>query len=383
MRVAFVVAGLLEYTTGLANGLSSDADVSLHLLDAARFLIEEGWHSPDLAEFRRSYEPSLKPDVRLAWVNPWPWRKDPRGVLGILQLVQSVRRVRPHVIHLHDGADYRLFLALMGLREFPWVVTIHDATPHLGEEDFYAGWEGRLQQWIRRNASGIIVHGEEQRQILVRNGRLEAGKIEVVPHGAYDFYRRWLQPGIVEERSSVLFFGRIRRYKGLDLFIQAEPLITAQVPDAKFVIAGSGDSLEPYRRMMVHPQRFTVYNYRIPYDEVAELFQKASVVALPYREASQSGVLALAYAFGKPVVATQVGSIPEMVEDGETGLLVNPDDPRALAEAIVRLLGDDSLRARMGRRARERAESDLSWNRLAKKVLKIYESVVDEGMTSP
>ena len=80
---------------------------------------------------------------------------------------------------------------------------------------------------------------------------------------------------------------------------------------------------------------FIVYNYRIPYKEGAELFQRCSVVALPYIDASQSGVIPTAYGFKKPVVVTEVGAIPEIVGDGITGFIVPPRNPEALAEAIV------------------------------------------------
>ncbi len=85
---------------------------------------------------------------------------------------------------------------------------------------------------------------------------------------------------------------------------------------------------------------------------MAAYFQKASLVALPYLSASTSGLLTTAYVFGKPVVATRVGALPEYVQEGETGLLVPPADAQRLAEAIVRLLTDDALRAQMSGNAR-------------------------------
>src|SRR5512146_668340 len=97
---------------------------------------------------------------------------------------------------------------------------------------------------------------------------------------------------------------------------------------------------------MVHPDRFLVLNDRICDEQRAELFRNASVVVLPYIEASQSGVVPLAYQYGKPVVATHVGGLPEAVENGRTGLVVPPRDERALASAILRLLGDAELRQR-------------------------------------
>jgi glycosyltransferase involved in cell wall biosynthesis len=109
---------------------------------------------------------------------------------------------------------------------------------------------------------------------------------------------------------------------------------------------------------------------------IARLFQEASIVALPYVEASQSAVLAIAQAFGKPVVATAVGGIPEVVEHGETGYLVPPRDSYSLAEAIVTLLQDPGLRQEMGHKALQKAESELSWPHIARKTLRVYDQAI-------
>jgi glycosyltransferase involved in cell wall biosynthesis len=138
------------------------------------------------------------------------------------------------------------------------------------------------------------------------------------------------------------------------------------------VIAGRGDDFSKYERMMVNRERFVVYNERIPDELVAQLFQQASVVVCPYIEASQSGVLAIASAFGKPVVATTVGGIPEMVDDRKTGLLVPPRDARSLADAIVTLLQNHALRQQMGQHALQKSQTELSWANIAEQTMQVY-----------
>ncbi|HHN94447.1 MAG TPA: glycosyltransferase, partial [Anaerolineae bacterium] len=150
-------------------------------------------------------------------------------------------------------------------------------------------------------------------------------------------------------------------------------------PDAHFVIAGRGESLARYRRMMVHPERFEVRDEYIPRADVPRLFQEAALVALPYVEASQSAVVPLAYAFGKPVVASAVGGLPEMVEDGQDGLLVPPRDSDRLAAAIVALLRDDERRRRMQAHIRLKVAGELSWDSIARSTLRVYEESRGEG----
>jgi glycosyltransferase involved in cell wall biosynthesis len=208
---------------------------------------------------------------------------------------------------------------------------------------------------------------------MVEQHHVDEAKIDIIPHGSLGFYRAWDGEMISEQDHHVLFFGRIREYKGLKYLIEAEPLITARVPEARIVIAGEGEPFEKYERMMINQDHFIVHNYRIPDEMVARLFQEACIIALPYIEASQSGVLAVAYAFGKPVVSTAVGGIPEALEHGQTGYLVPPRDSRRLAEAIVALLQDSELRGEMGRKALEKAERELSWRDIARRTLRVYE----------
>jgi glycosyltransferase involved in cell wall biosynthesis len=173
-----------------------------------------------------------------------------------------------------------------------------------------------------------------------------------------------------------LFFGRIWEYKGLEYLIRAEPLISEQVPDVEIVIAGEGEDFQRYRELMARPDTFRVHNAWISNEQRAEFFNEAAVVVLPYVEATQSGVVPIAYAHGKPVVATRVGSLPECVDDGRTGLLVPPRDEHALAKALIRLLQDDELRREMGSAGRRKLNEECSDEIVAAKHLEAYRRAV-------
>jgi len=281
-------------------------------------------------------------------------------------LFKTITEIKPQVVHQLAWNPW-MNLALPLFPDVPMVATIHDARRHPGDRAI------PFHSWQWRWADQVIVHAEAVQRQMLEEHQVAEGKIHVIPLGLHDFYKAWSNEEVLERDNIILFFGRIWEYKGLQYLIEAEPLITSQVPDARIVIAGEGESFEKYERMMVNKDHFTVYNYRIPDKMVSRLFQEASVVALPYIEASQSGVLAIAYAFGKPVVATAVGGIPEVLDHGRTGYLVSPRDPRGLAEAIVTLLQNQNLRKEMGRKALERAESELSWQSVARKTLGVYQ----------
>jgi glycosyltransferase involved in cell wall biosynthesis len=173
-----------------------------------------------------------------------------------------------------------------------------------------------------------------------------------------------------------MFFGRIWPYKGLEHLIRAEPLITARVPDARILIAGRGENLARYQAMMTHPDRFEIDNEYIPDDRVIEYFKRAAVVVLPYVDASISGVIPISCTFGKPIVATAVGILPEMIEHGHSGLIVPPADHRALANAIVDVLTNDRLRRTLAAGARERAETTFAPEIVAKQTISVYRRAI-------
>ena len=144
------------------------------------------------------------------------------------------------------------------------------------------------------------------------------------------------------------------------------------MPRVRIVIAGEGEEMTRYRRLMAHPERFAIHDRWISDDERSQLFARASVVVLPYVEASQSGVVPIAYAHGKAVVASRVGGLPEAVEDGRTGLLVPPGDPAALARALARVLTDPGLRRALGEAGRRKLARECAPEAVAQRTLAIY-----------
>jgi glycosyltransferase involved in cell wall biosynthesis len=111
---------------------------------------------------------------------------------------------------------------------------------------------------------------------------------------------------------------------------------------------------------------------------LAALVQQASVVVCPYIDATQSGVVLTSYALGRPVIASAVGGLPEYVRDGQTGLLVAPGDPAALAAAIERVLLEDGLLDRLCSGVAALRGGDLDWATIGESVTRIYEEVIDQ-----
>jgi len=201
--------------------------------------------------------------------------------------------------------------------------------------------------------------------------------VYVVPHGDYSYFTKWINPDVHEEHA-ILFFGIINRYKGLEYLFQAVPAILKEFPDLKIIIAGEGD-LSRCDKFFNTIRNYEIYNEYIPDHKVAELFQRAAIVVLPYTDASQSGVIHIAYSFKKPVIATNIGSLPEVVDEGKTGFLIPPRNSDAITQSVISLLKSDAKRREMGENAFLKVTNELSWNSIAHKTIMIYESVIQKN----
>jgi len=301
----------------------------------------------------------------------------PANIIAYVEAWHQVRAFEPDVVHMEIAGSFAELACRPMFSKYPVVMTFHDLEVHKGVRLPGANMVRRI---LRRRADRIIVHGQSLKETMIERFSVPAAKVEVVPLGAPELeaFRMFQRNDIREDENLVLFFGWIVEYKGLEYLIKAEPAITREFPDVKIVIAGTCQDFGKYQTMMAgREERFVVINRFLSFEEGAELFQRSSVVVLPYIEASQSGVVPVAYGFKKPVVATNVGSIPEIVRDGETGYLVPPRDPQALAGAVLRLLRDKKLRSEMGERGYSMLTTSLSSDVIATKMREVYRDAID------
>ena len=286
-----------------------------------------------------------------------------------INLKKIVTKENPDVIHIVFEDVILGFLLLFLKNKYKIIITEHDPQLHEGEPlvnrlSFF------LSRKISRNFSNaIIVHGQNLKKQLVEKG-VSDKKIFVVPHGDFSYYKKYSKT-ITEEKSTILFFGLIRDYKGLNFLINAEPLIASSIPEIKIIIAGNGD-FSQYNALIKNPDHFEIHNRYIFDAEIADFFCRSAIIVLPYINASQSGIIPIAYAFKKPVIVTNVGSIIEVVDDGKTGLIVPPKDSLALAKAIITLLSNDSLRKEMGANAYKKMQNEFSWEHIAHETIMVY-----------
>jgi glycosyltransferase involved in cell wall biosynthesis len=305
----------------------------------------------------------------------------PGQLLAAPAYLRAVQATAPDVVHANLSTHPWELATLPWLRRrWPLVVTQHEVSMKSGE----GGWRKRWNVWAGpRFAHHLFVHGQALAAEVQRAHQTPAAHISTLPIGWFDFLTQWAgsEP---EEPETVLFFGRIKAYKGLAVLVAAMPLVKAVVPSVRFLVVGGEGDTAPYQRLPGAQAAPVEWVNRFVTDaEAAAYFRRAALVALPYTDGSASGVMAAAYAFARPVVATRVGSLPEMVVDGVTGLLIPPADPGALAEAISALLLDAPRRRAMGAAAWQWAHTHLSWKPIAEQTVVVYRRLLANWRQPP
>lgn len=284
---------------------------------------------------------------------------DPRALPALLRVRTQLAAHAPDVIHAHVGADPRT-LALLPRR--PTVLTIHDPVLHPGQPvaALHKRWflRGADRAW-RARADVLVVHSDRLRgDVALAPGQ----RCVTIDHGL-DVQPSPLLP---PEQRAVGFFGRLEPYKGLDVLARAMPRVWLLRPDVQLRVAGWGSSELP----LLDPRVLLQRGY-LPEAQVEAFFARSSLAALPYTQASQTGVGGVAVGYGVPVVASATGGLPELTLD--RSYLCEPGDDAGLAAAILAHI-DDGTEAR--RRVIGELAAPRSWDAVAARTLELYDSLV-------
>jgi glycosyltransferase involved in cell wall biosynthesis len=248
------------------------------------------------------------------------------------------------------------------------------------------GWRERPGRGLRRlldRMDGVVALSQYGAARLTEEAGIGAERVRVIPHGAFDYLTRLPDPAPLApelagaEGPVVLAFGLVRPYKGVDLLIEA----MAEVPQAELWVVGRplGVDLGALRERAAAVGARVRFVPRFVADrEIPAIFARADVVALPYRDAEQSGVLYTALAFGKPIVVSDAGGFPEVAAQG-AARMVPAGQAAPLAEALAELLGDDAARRHLGAAAAELAAGPYSWGEVAAAHMRLYRELLEAG----
>jgi glycosyltransferase involved in cell wall biosynthesis len=253
-------------------------------------------------------------------------------------------------------------------------------------------WIQNVDRSMARSVFGafeiIFFHGEATAERFRKLFGEPSAEVRIIPHGNQALIAEMADSGgdlrsrygIPSDRQVVLFFGGLRPSKGLPDLIDAFAIVRREI-DARLLIVGfpttafnPEDLIARARRRGIAEDVIIDARY-LPLEDVGPLIRTGAVVVLPYRSATASGVLQVAYAFGRPVIVTDVGDLSSSVEPGETGIVVAVGDVQQLSRAIVKMLSDPSDLTRMGDAATHLAMERFSWSPIARDILDAYEGL--------
>ncbi|MCZ6703779.1 MAG: glycosyltransferase family 4 protein [Ignavibacteria bacterium] len=309
----------------------------------------------------------------------------------LLNIYKLIRQEKYDVIHfqfLRRGRIESLYFVILKLIRIEIAHTVHDVTP-LNKRKL----DHLFNLLVYKKADILFVHSNTNKRTLAQQIKLDEEKIKVVPHGDFDTYipdrivtksaaRKFFS--LSQEQNVILFFGAIKEYKGLDILLNSLSFSSTKINNLTLIIAGWVDDrkLESKCTNIISklPKEIKVIYHAefIPSAEVAKYFIACDVVVLPYRRISHSGVLHLAYSFGKPVIATNVGDFKETIEEGKSGFVLSSNSQENLSEKIIQAFSDRLKLEEMGKYARHLSETKYSWKNSAELLKANYEEMIKD-----
>ncbi len=305
-----------------------------------------------------------------------------RKAPGLFHTWRALREFKPAIIHDPVGSGtattlpLRPFLPLIA----PVVVTEHNPDVHSG----MSGWHHGFARSVSRHFTNLFhVHGPKAYSDMCAKG-VSSKRLVTVRLGAFDAYGEAAQKFQRGHSKQILVFGELRPNKGIDMLPEIFTLVRKFHPDATMLVAGKrynnidkqmGASMDRALHELSHTEGCTVLNARIPDEKVPELFGKCGVCLLPYHSATQSAVATIAMTTKAPIVATNVGDLPDVIEDGKTGMLSSPESS-AIADKIIEMFDKPELSRKLANSASKFASEECAWPVIGDRLVSAYHSML-------
>ncbi len=305
-------------------------------------------------------------------------------LLALFSLAGIILKNKYKIVHI-QGMYFLpmnvLTVCVIKLLGCQFVFTPHNTFQRYNKKSFES-----LYLWLLKQAKKIVVHSAFDKERLSTHYLIDPGKVEVIPHGNYGFFKSNQSsleaPKQRSIKKNILFFGYIRPDKGLEYLIEGFASFLKDAPDQSEyllkIVGRPEGSFEKYeeliRKFGVDSNIDKVLEY-IPFEKVEEYFQETDLIVLPYIEISQSGVLQLAMSFGKPLIVTNVGGLPEIIKDNLNGFVVPVKDSGAIAQKLILAFQSMDQLEEMGKKNLELSETEFSWTAISKSTLDMYNRI--------
>ena len=401
--------GLIHYTYQLCTALV-DEGVDVTLITGRQYELAHLPHNFQVNNFLDLWSLFDSQAGQTAHANSWQrrwhkvrWtvRRGQRAIrllLAWVSLTRYVAKLKPDIVQfskIHFPFE-AIFLAQMRRRGLILTQICHEFELRENQKGLFSSFAVRAYADIYRNFSAIFFHAKENcEKFRSLFPFVEEKKTRIIPHGNSGWLRKYFSQthdwvalrqrySLQPDQPVILFFGLLAPSKGIQDLVDAFALIR-QSSDAKLLIAGyptkhfNMKDLREQIDSLGLAEHVVLDTRYIPLEEVGALMGLATVAVYPYRSSTQSGALQVAYTFGRPVVATKVGGLPEAVEHGRSGFLVLPESPAELAQGILKLVNNRALANIMGEFARHLSETRFSWKAVAQQIAEVYDALLENS----
>lgn len=248
------------------------------------------------------------------------------------------------------------------------VITLHDPIPHSGQNNAITE---RLRKKAILKCDKIVILSKDKLKQFLDTYECTPQKVFISKLGYFDYLSILNFQKVNIDSKYILFFGQIFSYKGIEYLLEAMVKVHAIHPKIKLVVAGGGEmyfDITPYK----DKDYIIIENRFIELPKLIGLLKDCMFSVAPYKDATQSGILINAFSLNVPMVVTNVGFFPEMVKDGETGLIVDPQNVDQLADAIIKLIDSPELLSKMRRNIETKWRSSMGWDIIADDLVNVY-----------
>lgn len=335
----------------------------------------------------------LKDKLKNAGVSVFVFHKEGflislRGACQVLRLARFIRRNAFDVVHAHDLWANLMAVPAACIARVPVIFSSQRDLAHLY---WYTPLRNKVIRIIHRLSTNVIANSAAVEQMLINDFHIPRQRVRII-HNGLDFGRFALAHGDrhrifpdvdARDRLVAVVANMHSSVKGHHDLIEAARIICRRISQTSFVLVGDGNerpAIEEHVRRVGMQDHFIFLGRRA---DVPEVLDCCELSVLASRSEGFPNVVLEAMAAGLPVVATQVGGIPEIIEDGLSGLLVPPRDHRAIAEAVLRVMLDPVLAARLGRAGRQRVRTHFSFDRLIAETEKLYATALCQPTIEP
>jgi len=294
---------------------------------------------------------------------------DTLNIFYHIYFLYKILKFNPNIVHFLDNHPWYIFYwKLFKLLWYKIYITQHDPTIH--------SWENTTLLWkvaikvnkiLRIVSDKLFVHWDNLKKELIEKYSVWEKKIISIKHWAYTFFNKWAR-WLWTKKNTFLFFWRILDYKWLDILLESLEIVKGKFPDFKLIIAWPWD-LNKYKKLLdKYKKNIEIYNFNIEPEDAYKYFEISEFVVLPYKDATWSGVIPVAYSFWKAVLVSNVWELSSVVKDWKTWYIIKSNNNQLLWNKIVEMLSEKSKIKEMWIEWKSFSDIELSWKDIIDKI---------------